>query len=114
MKTGVRKRMKVPYSEGVANHAGPESCADGREAIGEALTGESAGRVLSREILASRAPTKSLDRKATLASSIEREEARPCAVEDPVHAPNLYAQESGDLAHGLRDGVEVRARNPKE
>jgi len=43
--------MEVSYGEGVATHAGPESCAVGREAGGEALTGERAGRVSSREIL---------------------------------------------------------------
>jgi hypothetical protein len=41
--------MKVPYDEGIASHIGPESCAGGRKGAGEALTGESAGRVLSRE-----------------------------------------------------------------
>jgi hypothetical protein len=41
--------MKVSYSEGSANHAGPESCGDAREGGCEALTGEGAGRVLSRE-----------------------------------------------------------------
>jgi hypothetical protein len=43
--------MTVPYGEGLATHAGPESCVIGREAGGEALTGERAGRVLSREKL---------------------------------------------------------------
>lgn len=42
--------MKVPYGEGLATHTGPESCAGYREGPGEALTGERAGRVLSREI----------------------------------------------------------------
>src|SRR5258708_7404766 len=32
--------MKVRYSEGLANHAGPESCGGCREATIEALTGE--------------------------------------------------------------------------
>ena len=41
--------MKVPHDEGAASHIGPESCAGDREGAGEALTGESAGRVLSRE-----------------------------------------------------------------
>lgn len=41
--------MKVPYDEGIASHIGPESCADARKGIGEALTGEKAGQVLSRE-----------------------------------------------------------------
>jgi hypothetical protein len=42
--------MEVSYGEGVASHTGPESCAVVREGRGEALTGECAGRVLSREI----------------------------------------------------------------
>ena len=41
--------MKVPDSEGVANHTGPESCVVHREVYGEALTGESVGQPLSRE-----------------------------------------------------------------
>lgn len=41
--------MKEPYSEGIASHAGPESCADGCKAVREALTGVCAGRVLSPE-----------------------------------------------------------------
>jgi hypothetical protein len=42
--------MEVSYSEGLATHAGPESCAVDREVDGEALTGERAGWVLSREM----------------------------------------------------------------
>lgn len=41
--------MKVSYGEGIATHAGSESCAAVREGSGEALTGVRAGRVLSRE-----------------------------------------------------------------
>ena len=40
--------MEVPYGEDVASHIGPESCVGIREGAGEALTGESAGQVLSR------------------------------------------------------------------
>ena len=42
--------MKVSHVEGVANHDGPESCGAVREDGVEALTGECAGWVLSREI----------------------------------------------------------------
>jgi hypothetical protein len=42
--------MKVSYVEGLATHNGPESCVGVREDEGKALTGERAGRVLSREI----------------------------------------------------------------
>jgi hypothetical protein len=41
--------MEVSYGEGVASHTGPESCAVAREGRGEALTGECAGQVSSRE-----------------------------------------------------------------
>jgi len=42
--------MEISYSEGLANHADPESCVGDRKGAGEALTGERAGWVLSREI----------------------------------------------------------------
>lgn len=40
--------MQEPYSEGLANHTGPESCGCAGNGISEALTGVHAGRVLSR------------------------------------------------------------------
>jgi len=43
--------MKVLHVEGLASHDDPESCEGARESVGEALTGEDAGRVLSREKL---------------------------------------------------------------
>jgi hypothetical protein len=42
--------MKESYVKGIANHNGSESCGGAREGKVEALTGERAGRVLSREI----------------------------------------------------------------
>ena len=42
--------MKESYVKGLANHNDPESCGGAREGDGEALTGERAGRVLSREM----------------------------------------------------------------
>lgn len=41
--------MKVLYDEDVASHIGPESCGQAREGQTEALTGERAGRPLSRD-----------------------------------------------------------------
>jgi hypothetical protein len=41
--------MKESSSEGVASHAGPESCGAAREGVAEALRGVRAGRVSSRE-----------------------------------------------------------------
>jgi len=45
--------MKDPYTEGPASRGGPESCAGARKVVGEALTGEGIGEVLSREIIPS-------------------------------------------------------------
>jgi RNA-directed DNA polymerase len=45
--------MKQPYKKGVAPHLGPESCANDRKAVGEALTGGHAGQPSSSEITTS-------------------------------------------------------------
>jgi hypothetical protein len=42
--------MKEPYSEGIANHTGPESCVGFPGGGGEALTGVRAGWVFNREM----------------------------------------------------------------
>jgi hypothetical protein len=42
--------MKFSYGEGLATRTGSESCIGIRKGAGEALTGERAGQVLSREI----------------------------------------------------------------
>jgi len=49
MKTGEEQWRRKPYGKDLASHSGPESCAESRKGLGEALTGERAGRVLSRE-----------------------------------------------------------------
>ncbi len=46
--TGARQRVKFPYGEGVASHAGPESCGCVREGAVEALTGVHVGQVIER------------------------------------------------------------------
>ena len=90
--------MKVPYDEGLAtSHIGPESCAGARKGTGEALTGEKAGQVLSRE---RRSRTgcrrRQRARKATRCNSLRREVYRPRVVGDPAHAWKLSAWEPGD------------------
>ena len=75
--------MKEPYNEGLANHIGPESCGGGSNGTAEALTGERAGQVLSREMLAySRVPTKWVSWKATSGVTLSQDMVEPCAVED--------------------------------
>ena len=93
--------MKVSYDEDIANHIGPESCVGVRKGAGEALTGESAGWVLSRERgFASGCRRRQNVRKATRNISILREMLRSRVVEDPVHAQKLSAREPGDPMSG--------------
>ena len=42
--------MREPYGEGVATHAGPESCVVARKGADEALTGGAQAGLLSREM----------------------------------------------------------------
>jgi len=94
--------MKVPYDEGVASHIGPKSCAGDRKGAGEALTGENAGRVLSRESrLASGCRRCQQSRKATRSVLLSRGMDWPCVVEDPAHARKLSAREPGDPTPAL-------------
>ena len=71
--------MQEPYRKGVANHLGPESCADGRKAMGEALTGEHAGQPLSSEITTSACRPRPDRGKAT--SGVPQCEGHPGAAE---------------------------------
>jgi len=88
--------MKVLHDEDLANHIGPESCVHSRKDVGEALTGGSAGQVLSREKgFAPECRRLQLDRKATRNTSITREMFRLRVVGDPVHAWKPSAREPG-------------------
>ena len=88
--------MKVPYDEGIASHIGPESCTGDRKGAGEALTGESAGRVLSRERgCTSGCRRCQQSRKATRDGPVARGTTWPRVVEDPEHAWKLSAREPG-------------------
>ena len=80
--------MKVPCGEGRASHTGPESCGGVREGAGEALTGESAGRVLSRESeFASGCRRRHLARKATRSIALAGGTVLPSAFDDTVGTP---------------------------
>ena len=76
--------MKEPYKKGIANHLGPESCADSRKAGREALTGAQAGWVLSREMeLISGSRRSRAKRKATGWESIARDDHHPARSKTP-------------------------------
>lgn len=74
--------MRVPRSEGVANHTGPELCTMDREVHREALTGDTTGWVLSHE-MTFRMPTLFRERKATRNTALSQAVLRSGAVEDP-------------------------------
>ena len=110
--------MKESYGEGLATHTGPESCAVAREGGGEALTGERAGRVFSRErALTPGRRRRGGRRKATSGASISRDAAESRAVRDPEHARTHLAREPGEpvvARRGWRGGPhrEVQGRTP--
>lgn len=98
--------MRVPDSEGVANHTVPESCGWCREAPREALTGVRVGQPLSHESHLDRGADAVIeaegntDRHAT-ASAYPTPRGRR-----PWHARKLLAREPGDL---LPDQLQRRA-----
>jgi hypothetical protein len=89
--------MKVSYGQDLANQIGPESCVYPRKEMHEALTGENAGWVLSRERgLTSGCRRRQRERKATRNISPSQDMLRPRVVLDPMHARKLSAREPGD------------------
>jgi hypothetical protein len=107
--------MKESHVKGLAAHSGPESCGDAREDIVEALTGERAGRVFSREInLPPRRRRRKGVRKATPAVPPTQGTAGPRAVADPVHARKHLAREPGDPMFTRADGGTGRVGKSKD
>jgi len=111
--------MKESYGEGVANHTGPESCVGAGDCAGEALTGGSAGRVLSREI---NAPRKRVLRGADAVEDggrPHRASRQREACQDPARSQTPCMH--GSTSHGNREiprlsaviGAAERIRNPK-
>ena len=107
--------MKVLYEKGVASHLGPESCAVVREGGREALTGERASRVLSREIGQRVWGASAVSVCEGQHWSDRYREGRP----GPTRSETPRAH--GSSSHGNRevlwlavaDGATVRAVNPK-
>lgn len=68
--------MKVQHGKEVAIHSGHESCGATREGASEALTVETAGQPLSREISESGVPTQLQDAEGNIGHGAKRE---PCS-----------------------------------
>src|SRR5712675_1247895 len=94
--------VQVHHDEGVANRIDPESCADAREGIGEALTGERIGQPLSREstliLGADVVPLTegNTDGRDNASAQTARRGLRHW------HVRTLFAREPGDLMVGQR------------
>ena len=106
--------MEEPYGEAVATRAGPELWRCARKDTPQALAGARAGWVLSRERTCHPGRRGCSPKPKTVpVAPLARGAAGPRAVEDPMHARKLSAQELGGPAvgHG-EDGRVVRAVNP--
>ena len=112
--------MKVSCNKGIASHVGPESCGGIREDAVEALTGESAGRVLSLEnaILWGADAVLSCGRqqRSSRNARIDRipRGHRPCARIEASHKEaKVLRSEAGRSRVRLGFRIQVRAVNPK-
>ena len=108
--------MKVSNSKGLANHTVPESCAEYREVLREALTGVRVGQPLSRE--------REFIRGADVVQKTEGNTNRRVIASAwtalrglrPWHARTLLAREPGDLlvdhpTYGVVRIGKVRSRS---
>src|SRR4051812_18186688 len=88
--------MQESHREGPASHPDPESCVDGREAGGEALTGAHAGQPSSCEIRSSGVPTPLRDAEGHTGRG-DSGEPSP----DPTQSETLSTR--GNSSHGNRE-----------
>ena len=108
--TGKRQEVKVHHGEGVANHTDPESCAGGREAVREALTGARAGQPLSGERLHNRSADVIQSAEGNTVVRVIAS-ARPAPRHRrPWHVRRSFAREPRDLhtATGCRSRGRTR------
>lgn len=96
--------MKESYNEGRANHVGPESCGAHREVRAEALTGESAGWVSSREIHVSLRSADAVEVGGRPHREVRQGEDRPDS------ARSETPRTRGRFLHGNREISPLAAR----
>ena len=92
--------MRVPDSEGVANHTVPESCGWCREAPREALTVVRVGQPLSHESHFLRGADAVTEAEGNTARSARASTCLTPRGLRPWHARTLFAREPGDLSFG--------------
>jgi transposase len=104
--TGKRQEVKVHHGEGVAIHTDPESCANGREAAREALTGARAGQPLSGERLHNRSADVIQSAEGNTAWCVNASTQPAPRHRRPWHARMSFAREP----RGLRTATGCRSR----
>lgn len=106
--------MQEPHIEGVANHDDPESCAAGREARREALTGAGMGWVMSCEIHFSGRRRRHPRRKATRTAATSQVAGRPAQSKTPRTCRNLMREnrEVRESPAAWRSGPQWEGRRP--
>ncbi len=94
--------MKVSHDEGVASHIDPESCVACCEVRDEALTGERAGRPLSRDSFYIGVPTPLRCAEGNTTGRASASAPAALRGQRPRHARTLLVREPGDLLSDRR------------
>lgn len=106
--------MKESYSEGLANHIGPESCAGSGNGVGEALTGERTGWVWSPEIdLSPNADALQVSRRQNFINRYGKGYEGLAGSEAPCMYGNTLGGNREVLRLAFGDCAEVRVENPE-
>ena len=100
--------MQEPHEAGVPSHLDPESCADGREAGREALTGARMDAVSSCDMNEIGVPSPSLWMKATPAGAIDASPSRTPRSHRPAVRSELLRTEPG-RSRGRRGAQALRS-----
>ena len=104
--TGKRQEVKVRHGEGVAIHIDPESCANGRDATREALTGVRASQPLSGERLHNRSADVIQSAEGNTVWCVNASTRPAPRHRRPWHARTSFAREP----RGLRTATGCRSR----
>jgi hypothetical protein len=101
--------VEVRYSEGLAIHTDPESCAGIREGVGEALTGARTGGVSSGVSYIVRGADAVVACRRQQAGARHCEDlSHPASSLDPQHVRTSLVREPGDLRSALGSRAQGR------
>jgi hypothetical protein len=100
--------MQEPHKKGLANHLDLESCAGGREATGEALTGAHAGQPLSSVITSSGVPTLYGEGEGNMADGAKREPTANAAESETLSMRGNSSREKREIPRVPAGGAAGR------